>query len=298
MNLGRRVLIKIDGGPGRLDYDDMLIELNALGAYLYLTIPNTTHVSQETDRNYGPFKTFLRKNLQILTAQLKRDYQNSTDPNKKSLILNRSHYPILLSGRPADPENGVEALEPAFARAFSRENNLRAWEQCGAVPLTRVLLHHPQVRVDVDVGAKNDLKTMNVSNSAAANKLIEKGYNGNVFLKKVKQNPEPVVQAKVTSQDEKIEALAKEGVNIRNIHVLIGTGCPQAEEVLRAREFAARNEKFVKDQKNADALALLKQNEVKAKEYLEKNIFNSSSYPTLIKWKVGPEEFKRKKSVR
>jgi len=49
---GQRVLIKVDSGPGRMNFE-MLARLRNLGFYLYPGVPNTTSVSQETDQNYG-----------------------------------------------------------------------------------------------------------------------------------------------------------------------------------------------------------------------------------------------------
>ena len=51
----KRVLIKCDGGPGRLDWK-MLIELRLKGFYVYTTVPNATHVMQELDISFGLFK--------------------------------------------------------------------------------------------------------------------------------------------------------------------------------------------------------------------------------------------------
>ena len=53
---GKRVLFKLDSGPGRL-VTKLLDRLRLLGFVLYPGVPNTTAVSQENDRNYGPFKT-------------------------------------------------------------------------------------------------------------------------------------------------------------------------------------------------------------------------------------------------
>ena len=55
-------MVKCDSGPGRLN-TELLARMKFLGFYLYPGVPNTTAVSQETDRNYGPFKTQFRKNL-------------------------------------------------------------------------------------------------------------------------------------------------------------------------------------------------------------------------------------------
>ena len=63
---GKRVLIIVDSGPGRYDRD-MLAALRSRGFYLMAGVPNTTHVTQITDINYGPFKKIYRKNLTELT---------------------------------------------------------------------------------------------------------------------------------------------------------------------------------------------------------------------------------------
>jgi hypothetical protein len=55
---GKRLILKCDSGPGRLQID-LLAKLRHLGVYLYPCVPNTTEVTQETDRTYGKFKTIL-----------------------------------------------------------------------------------------------------------------------------------------------------------------------------------------------------------------------------------------------
>ena len=65
---GKRVLIIVDSGPGRYDRD-MFMALRARGLYLMSGVPNTTHVTQPNDRNYGPFKMIYRNNLTELTRQ-------------------------------------------------------------------------------------------------------------------------------------------------------------------------------------------------------------------------------------
>ena len=62
---GKKVLIKIDGGPGRLDVVS-LAELRTLGCYVFPGVQNTTHITQETDQNYGQFKSLLRKHIHLL----------------------------------------------------------------------------------------------------------------------------------------------------------------------------------------------------------------------------------------
>ncbi|MGH7955005.1 MAG: hypothetical protein ACREOZ_03505, partial [Gloeomargaritales cyanobacterium] len=70
---GNRVLIKIDGGPGRLDLSS-LAELRSRGVYLFPGVQNTTHITQETDQNYGEFKSIIRLNTQIILNEKIADH--------------------------------------------------------------------------------------------------------------------------------------------------------------------------------------------------------------------------------
>ena len=63
---GKRVMIKVDGGPGRLN-SQMLSMLRGRGFHLCSCVPNSTAVTQETDQNCGMFKTVCGQNLQKLT---------------------------------------------------------------------------------------------------------------------------------------------------------------------------------------------------------------------------------------
>ena len=57
---GKRVVIKCDGGPGRLDPETLLL-LRDKGFYLYPSVPNSTHVTQECDQSFGLFKSVVRE---------------------------------------------------------------------------------------------------------------------------------------------------------------------------------------------------------------------------------------------
>ena len=53
---GKRVIMKVDSGPGRMELG-LLAEVRTLGFILFTEVPNTTAVTQETNQSYGPFKT-------------------------------------------------------------------------------------------------------------------------------------------------------------------------------------------------------------------------------------------------
>jgi hypothetical protein len=65
---GKRVLLKVDSGPGR-NCAAILIRAKFKGLYIYPGLPNATATHQETDQSYGSFKLVVRTNLnQIATA--------------------------------------------------------------------------------------------------------------------------------------------------------------------------------------------------------------------------------------
>ena len=49
---GLQVAVLVDSGPGHLN-SVMLAEMKLLGFYLLPGVPNTTHITQATDQNYG-----------------------------------------------------------------------------------------------------------------------------------------------------------------------------------------------------------------------------------------------------
>jgi len=135
---GKRVLLKVDSGPGRVNLN-MLATLRLQGIYVIPGVPNTTHVTQETDQNYGLYKSIYRENLQKLSEARQR--QRKT--------INVSDLPLLVFGGYDDTTKCV--LTNAFERAFSLERNLACWKKCGAMPLTRLPLQSSQVRHHIAV---------------------------------------------------------------------------------------------------------------------------------------------------
>jgi hypothetical protein len=102
---GYQVYFKLDSGPGRLNIP-MLADLRCRGVYLFPGVQNTTHVTQETDQNYGLFKSQLWRNIQLLMSFNTVTYHHQQQlheafpdlhPSPPALpSLNRSHYGILL----------------------------------------------------------------------------------------------------------------------------------------------------------------------------------------------------------
>jgi hypothetical protein len=137
---GKRVLLKLDSGPGRLNVE-MLADLRLQGLYIVPGVPNTTAKTQETDQNYGLYKSIVRGNLRKLS-------QSRFDAK---LTLHITDLPLIVFGGKC-PKTGIE-LRDSFSEAFSMARNLDCWRKCGAVPLTKAPIHSGQIRYQVPVGA-------------------------------------------------------------------------------------------------------------------------------------------------
>ena len=84
---GHCVMLKVDSGQGRINLN-LLARLRRLGFILYPCVPNTTHVTQETDQNYGPFKTQFLSNLDLIVdARLTLKKSLSLQPKFMGLPL-------------------------------------------------------------------------------------------------------------------------------------------------------------------------------------------------------------------
>ena len=119
----KSVILKVDSGPGRMN-EEMLAKLRLQGFYLVPGVPNTTSKTQETDQNYGPFKSSFRNNIRLLSqARFER-----------KLTLQVTDLPLLVFGGKC-PKTGVD-LTDSFTSAFNVAANLNCWKKCGSVPLT------------------------------------------------------------------------------------------------------------------------------------------------------------------
>ncbi len=66
---GKQVLLKVDSGPG-CNGRDLLNKARFQGVYLFPGLPSATSVQQETDINYGPFKSVVCSNLKKIVTLL------------------------------------------------------------------------------------------------------------------------------------------------------------------------------------------------------------------------------------
>ena len=118
------MILNLDSGTGRLVVK-LLFRLRLLVFVLYPVSLNTTALSQETDRNHGPFKTSFRIILDKIVQE--RMFK------KRKLV-----GVVIFDG--VDPETGVLVRKNAFQEGFSKVHCLKAWTKIGAALMTRVCL--------------------------------------------------------------------------------------------------------------------------------------------------------------
>jgi hypothetical protein len=198
---GKRVIMKVDSGPGRMELG-FLAEARTLGFIIYPGVPNTTAVTQETDQSYGTFKTQFVKNLKILSdARLIGNYNIGLPPWMVGLVV--------FGG--TDPISGVVVPCSAFNVAFSKERNCAVWEKCGAAPLTRACLqNNSQVRREMGDGedaTNTAMVHIQESNNVSTHFLLCNGYNGNAFKETIKKVSRKSVTVRHSA--ERIEKIQK-----------------------------------------------------------------------------------------
>ena len=170
---GKWVILKCDSGPGRLNLE-LLADLRTSGFILFPGVPNTTAVTQETDQNYGPFKTKYCKNLDAVVDARIRLGKPTTIPTWQVGL-------IVFGG--VDQEMDV-TIESAFEQGFSRVNCRRAWEKVGAAPLTRFCLSNKKVRRSLGDGSEDFqrlLLNIQDANDIATHALKAGGSNGDTL---------------------------------------------------------------------------------------------------------------------
>ena len=183
---GRRVIVKVDSGPGRLN-TELLAKMRANGFYLFPCLPNSTHVTQETDVSYGLFKSKVRKNLEMLTEDRKQA--------EKPLGVAAWMIGLLVFGGtdPEAPEAKKRHLDDAFAIAFSKEKNRDAWLKVGAAPFTMECLKSDKVRHDMgsDDPQAAKLGEIQAKNHLACDILSLRGFKGDLLRKTIRK-PKPM----------------------------------------------------------------------------------------------------------
>ena len=242
---GKRVMIKLDSGPGRSNVD-LLARLRLKGYLLYPGVPNTTAVTQETDQNYGLFKSIYRTNLLKMA--------NDREEAGLSTSLNMSVVGLLIFG--GTDRDTKEQYRNAFAESFSKEKCIHSWQKVGAAPLTRACLRDSKVRHDGGLKDTEDpmfvsLQAMQAKNNFCVQVLNMKGYNGNRIRATLKEQAGVQPKLTVPNSQERIKALVKATTHGDRFYVTGGCHL-NSDDVFKAAEVGNRkreHEELEKDKK-------------------------------------------------
>jgi len=285
---GKRVLLKVDSGPGRMNVD-MLATLRLQGIYLAPGVPNTTHVTQETDQNYGLYKSVYRANLRRL-SEARQD-------RRKTLSV--SDLPLLVFGG-HDYITGV-SLQSAFEKAFSKERNLACWRQCGAVPLTRLPLESNQVRHEMTVEGNaisreaKRLQEIGSSNRFHCEVLAGHGYFSGPLRKEAPKMRKAVPAITLPQTVARVRMIKKAKTSGQMFYATGGQHL-NSDEFFQARALADREEAIVKMGKQKEKRVLLLKLHSQARELLAKKgpvtvenvkgrLYSKEDLKLLCKWK-------------
>ena len=170
---GKRVCLKVDNGPGR-NGRSLLLKMRFKGWYMYPGLPNATSVQQETDINYGPFKTAVRLNLKRIA--------DACFAQRISLSLRQSTFRLIVYGGVC-PDSGA-VCENEMQSAFSISVNLNSWSKVGAVPFSQKCLTNPKVwhnGTDSNDPLFDAYTDIQQQNNCSTTQLNVMGYNGDVL---------------------------------------------------------------------------------------------------------------------
>jgi len=139
-------------------------------------------VQQETDMNYGPFKSVVRSNLKnIATASFSA---------KKLMKLGQSTFGLIVYGEVCPISKFV--CENAVDSAFNIKSNQHSWVEVGAVPFTMKCLENKKVGHDgtdrddpnfdafADVQSQNDYSTTQLAMMGYKGEMLRAQYHNKV----------------------------------------------------------------------------------------------------------------------
>ncbi len=174
--LGKRVLLKVDSGPGR-NGRELLVKCRFRGLYIYPGLPNATSMQQETGLNYGPFKSVVRNNL--------REISSAFYAADLSIPLKTSTFGLIIyGGTILVGTTSTITCRNALAVTFDAASNKHSWSKVGAVPHTRKCLTNSKVRQDgtderdSNFNAYQDIQSQNDYSTTQLNIM---GYRGDLL---------------------------------------------------------------------------------------------------------------------
>jgi hypothetical protein len=306
---GKRILLKVDSGPGRNNID-MLANLRLQGCYLVPGVPNTTAVTQETDQNYGPFKLAYRKNIGTLS-------QARFQVDKGMMITD---LPLLVFGGTCTKTGAI--LTNAFQNAFSHDSNLAVWAKCGAVPLTRLAIKSNKVRHEVPVMAALEhqegltitvespeiqkLQELDDLNLFYCNILNCSGFAGSKLRMEAPKRRLIVAISKPNSMERQLAM--KKATSAGATFQATGGGHLNSNDFFKAAELKARESKLKaleevkkdRDKYCKDQWAAIRLIRAKGELTLDtEKLFTMPEIKTMLKWKkIRPSGTKKRELVQ
>ena len=234
--VGGPVVLKIDGGPGRLGPASHVWRKRAAarGLFTFPGLQNATSVNQEMDDLYGTFQqTCDDVNNDIVAERVAKraheDEEGTLPHNKRTKVqLTNCDLGRIVCGRAEDP---IEAR--AFERAFTPEKVLSAFAKVGAVPLTRAGLDQKKVRhedTEGDPGADvlRELAAQHAANKAA---VAVHGMDATVFSAAL---PRRQLIERPTGEAAQFASLVESGVTHTSVWHTMGSAAHNCDTILAA----------------------------------------------------------------
>jgi len=263
------VIWNCDTGPGRLPVNDgeeqqwekWAQEMMEKGVILHGLLPNSTSVSAVMDELYRSFKISTRmetvrvfagkiydlaKKIQKYKLDIKTRIENGEAVSEKE--KEKVKHPVVATLNPADlgkiifgtPVNGYPNPDSPFAKAFTKEKILDAFDKLGYYPFTRKMLLNKKVRHEQ--GQKEVTTQIEMMNNLDAEykqlreKCRERGFKVDAF-DAVLPTTTPLVRE--STEHERAKKLAKTGktASAGGIFRHLGSMVYNSEELLLARMY-------------------------------------------------------------
>lgn len=283
-SFGKWVILKCDSGPGRMNID-LLADLRASGFILYPGVPNTTAVTQETDQNYGPFKTQYCKNLDAVVDERIRQ--------GKTTNINMSQVGLIVYGG-VDPETNL-VVQSAFEAGFSRNACVHAWEKVGAAPPTRACLENKKVLKSLGDGNESYqalLLGIQMSNDIATHTLTSAGYKGSALMATINEYPKT---NQITEEHDKdrLDLMARASTSGKMFSVNL-SGHLTCDDVFLVTEKTVREREKKRLTIEKTKRERMMRVEAKAKHVLEMkgidgNRWNVADFDAVLSWYNHPK---------
>ena len=255
------VVLKLDGGPGRLGPASRGWRLRAArrGLLIFPGLQNATSVNQEMDDLYGVFQQSCGDVTdeivaERITARALEDNAPEKDripeKDRTKVALTNCDLGRIVCGRDSDP---IE-LRP-FERSFTPERVGASWLKIGAAPLTRAGLAHPKVRHEPIEGDPllGDLMTLAERHAKNIAALKAKGVHTDVFEVSL---PRRAIIERPTGDVAQLQQLIESGVS----HSAIWHTCgPCGARALNSDVVLAAEGARIVAEKDAAAAAQAKQ---------------------------------------